>query len=212
MSSEDAQKVALSDEYDIDKVVYSLDSIAPISGHSYGNLGGDVVGLGIYEAGGIWQDHNRVVAFSGVTIQPSTLANLLCSPTTTIFDATVHSKFVLLALPNNTYNTENFYQQKTEWITSTDAYMKIVMDTSFSRTTTAPETRTVAHNLGYVPMVNVWMKKDGYTTRLHGELNNSSTGTAVMLDETNLYISTFNDVPAKDITVFIRVYKENQDG
>lgn len=220
----DIQEQALTSDYDTDKIIQT-DATSNSGITRDTQLGNETLPVGIYslDGGGTWHDMADYNLPGGITIAPANEANIYTYHTDFYgveFDisgspspGTVLVKFALLAISDQTYLEDGMYFEDDTLYLSDLSYMKIGVDSQFTRSASAPEVRTISHNLGYVPMVNAWIKDGRYSTdsicRLPCLFDSSSGGYGVRMDESNIYISTPTYIPTKDITVYVRIYLED---
>lgn len=215
----DVQLQGLDSDYDIDKILNSSRFLTPVTGFDYDDLGNDVLPLGIYkDSAGVWHDFQPASALSGFTIQPVNVVDIYSSRVATEFagSSAIIPKFVLIAIKGKEYTNQNFFKRKNEMVTSPESYMKIHLQGEYDTTTAAQTTTEVTHGLGYIPMINVWVKNissgfPNYINRITTSGDSAGLTNGVIIDEQKIYITTGLVSPSRNITVYYRIYLENQE-
>lgn len=224
MSVQDASMAVPA--YDIDKIIYAGSGSGTGLGTSLLEPG---LPIGIYtlDGGTTWNDCANYNFSGSFTIEPSTSTNIFLEADPTnpnpdqqiaSFTNSAQAKFCVLAIPGITYLTSTFFTSGETLYRSQDSYLKIAEEGSYDISASSYQTTTIAHNLGYVPLANVWVESDFYGSsgeaifRIFNNFNQSSnSGVGVTLDENNIYIHTEPGIYISNstVTIYYRIYHEN---
>lgn len=208
----DIQQVALSDQYNIDNVMFSAS--ADDTG-GYGTSQTEpMLPLGIYQADGVWYDLANY-GNGGIAL-PTVKRDIYWYNGSLVFTNSATVKVAGLGIKGITYDPNNLYHEKNSFIESSNSYMKVYIEDQYTRAASSNETRPIHHGLGYIPMVLVWIndilyESAGSIHRMSGIYDANGNGTGVVVNEQDVYISTSTWVPTIDVTVYYKIYLENQD-
>lgn len=210
-----SDKVAYTSYFNTDKIIVANSETT--SSDTYPNIPNDLMPIGVYslDGGTTWQDCGQYSLPGGLTIEPSAAVDVLFRTSAGngvfILNSSHQIKYVGLGLSTVDYPVSYIETGKSS-INTQNNYMKIALEGSFTKSAGAGlTTQTIAHNLGYVPIANVWIKDSNFSSpaairRPISSYGNSGTiSEGVRLDSTNIYISTNN---ATDTTVYYRIYYE----
>lgn len=207
-------------KYAIDKIVaafpitdFSSDAISGVSTYTF------PLGIFSLDNGTTWNDAADYTLVGGMTISPSTWANLTVKSDGTLVRnksgaATLIWKVALLAIPNTTVIVPPTPLGNLLY-SSKYSYMKIALEGSYSQSTTSHVTTTIAHNLGYVPffqafVLDTYYSADARWRRFHSIFGNAgSLSEGARADATNIYLTPTSFSPAQSVTVYYRVYYDN---
>jgi len=92
------------------------------------------------------------------------------------------------------------------------SYMKVAVEGSTSVSSASAQTTTIAHGLGYIPVVSVRIKRTiGKYNLTYSDFGLSgSILNAVRVDSSNIYVSTPLIGPTQTIYIYYKIYYEEQ--
>lgn len=177
------------------------------------------IGIFSNDGGTTWNDCANYTLGTGFTIQPSTSVDITVDSSGILHasnksgSSSLTYKLALLALETQGTVTPPLFTGNLLY-SNKFSYMKIAKEGNYSQTTTSHVTTTIAHNLGYVPFFQVFILDTFYSVdarlrRITANFGNAgSIFEGARADATNIYITPVSYSPAKQVTVYYRIYYE----